>query len=100
KAIVPVDFAGHPADLDPILAIARRHGVPVVEDAAHAIGAEYKGRRLGAIADLTAFSFYATKNITSGEGGALTTGNAAWAERAAMLGLNGMRSDEWMRTYS
>jgi len=97
KAILPVDFAGLPPDLDPILAIARRHGLPVIEDAAHSIGAEYKGRRIGAIADLTAFSFYATKNITSGEGGALVTDNAAWAERAQIMGLHGMSRDAWKR---
>src|SRR5439155_3399584 len=68
-----------------------------VEDAAHAIGAEYKGRRVGGIADLTAFSFYATKNITSGEGGALTTNNGAWAERAAIMSLHGMSRDAWTR---
>jgi dTDP-4-amino-4,6-dideoxygalactose transaminase len=97
KAIVPVDFGGQPPDLDAILAVAGRHGVPVIEDAAHAIGAEYKGRRVGAIADLTAFSFYATKNITSGEGGALTTNNPAWAERASIMSLHGMNRDAWKR---
>ena len=97
KAIVPVDFAGHPCDLDPILEIARRRGLTVIEDAAHAIGAEYRGRRVGQIADLTAFSFYATKNITSGEGGALTTDNADWAERAAIMALHGISRDAWKR---
>jgi dTDP-4-amino-4,6-dideoxygalactose transaminase len=97
KAIMPVDFAGQPPDLDAIMGIARQHGIPVIEDAAHSIGAEYKGRRIGAIADLTAFSFYATKNITSGEGGALTTDNAAWAERAAIMSLHGMSRDAWKR---
>lgn len=97
KAIVPVDFAGLPPDLDAIFAVARRHGLPVIEDAAHSLGAEYKGRRIGGLADLTAFSFYATKNITSGEGGALTTNNAAWAERAQVMGLHGMSRDAWKR---
>jgi dTDP-4-amino-4,6-dideoxygalactose transaminase len=97
KAILPVDFAGQPADMDAIMAIAGRHGIPVIQDAAHSIGAEYKGRRVGAIADLTAFSFYATKNITSGEGGALTTDNPVWAERAAIMSLHGMSRDAWKR---
>lgn len=97
KAILPVDFAGQPPDLDAIMAIARKHGVAVVEDAAHSIGAEYKGRRIGSIADLTAFSFYATKNITSGEGGALTTRNPAWAERASIMSLHGMSRNAWKR---
>ncbi len=69
KAIMPVDLAGQPADLDPLLAT----GIPVVEDAAHAIEAEYRGRKVGAIADATCFSLYATKNVAAGEGGAVTT---------------------------
>lgn len=97
KAIVPVDFAGQAADLEPIMAIAARHGIPVIEDAAHSIGAEYKGKRVGGIADFTAFSFYATKNITSGEGGALTTNNAEWAERAQIMSLHGISRDAWKR---
>lgn len=96
-AIVPIDFGGQPPDLDTLMAVARRHGVPVIEDAAHSIGAEYKGRRIGGIADLSAFSFYATKNITSGEGGALTTSNPAWAERAMVMSLHGMTRDAWKR---
>ena len=97
KAVVPVDFAGHPADLDPIMALAHRHGLVVIEDAAHAIGAEYGGRRVGGIADMTAFSFYATKNITSGEGGALTTNNVEWADRVAIMSLHGISRDAWKR---
>jgi dTDP-4-amino-4,6-dideoxygalactose transaminase len=97
KAIIPVDFAGHPCDLDRILGIARRRGLVVIEDAAHSIGAEYRGRRVGGIADLTAFSFYATKNVTSGEGGALTTNNADWAERAGIMSLHGISRDAWKR---
>ena len=69
KAILPVDLAGQPCDLDPLLAL----GPPVVEDAAHAIEARYRGRRVGSIARATCFSFYATKNVTAGEGGAVTT---------------------------
>lgn len=97
KAIIPVDFAGHPCDLDAIMAIGRARKLAVIEDAAHAIGAEYRQRRVGGIADLTAFSFYATKNITSAEGGALTTNNPAWAERTAIMALHGISRDAWKR---
>jgi dTDP-4-amino-4,6-dideoxygalactose transaminase len=97
RALMPVDFAGQPPDLDAIGAIGRSHGVPVIEDAAHSVGAAYRGRRIGSVADITAFSFYATKNITSGEGGALVTNNAAWAERAAIMSLHGISRDAWKR---
>ena len=97
KAIIPVDFAGHPAELDAVLVVARRHGLSVIEDAAHSVGAEYQGRRVGGIADLTAFSFYATKNITSGEGGALTTSSDGWAERSRVMSLHGISRDAWKR---
>ena len=97
KALIPVDFAGHPCDLDSIMAIGSRGGLTVIEDAAHSIGAEYKGRRVGGIADMTCFSFYATKNITSGEGGALTTNRAEWAERIAIMALHGISRDAWKR---
>jgi dTDP-4-amino-4,6-dideoxygalactose transaminase len=92
-----VDFAGQPCDLDEILAIAHRHRLVVIEDAAHAVGAEYNGKPVGGIADMTAFSFYATKNITSGEGGALTTNRAEWAERIQIMALHGISRDAWKR---
>ena len=97
KALIPVDFAGQPCDLDAVMAIGSRYGLPVIEDAAHAIGAEYKGRRIGGVADMTCFSFYATKNITSGEGGALTTNRAEWADRIAVMALHGISRDAWKR---
>ena len=97
KALIPVDFAGQPCDLDAIMAIGARHGIPVIEDAAHAIGAGYKGRRIGGVADMTCFSFYATKNITSGEGGALTTNRQDWADRIAVMALHGISRDAWKR---
>lgn len=97
KAVIPVDFAGQPCELDAIMGIARRHGATVIEDAAHAVGAEFKGRRIGSIADMTAFSFYATKNITSGEGGALTTDSAEWADRVHIMALHGISRDAWKR---
>jgi dTDP-4-amino-4,6-dideoxygalactose transaminase len=97
KAVIPVDFAGQPCELDAIMAIARRHGSTVIEDAAHAVGAEFNGTRIGSVADMTAFSFYATKNITSGEGGALTTNRAEWADRVQIMALHGISRDAWKR---
>ena len=97
KAILPVHYGGHPCDMDEIMAIARKAGVYVVEDAAHAIGAEYRGRPIGSIGDITCFSFYATKNITTGEGGMLVTNNEEWANLARVLSLHGMSRDAWKR---
>jgi dTDP-4-amino-4,6-dideoxygalactose transaminase len=97
KALMPVDFAGHPCELDVLMAAGARHGLPVIEDAAHAIGARYKTRPVGGIADMTCFSFYATKNITSGEGGALTTNRADWADRIGVMALHGISRDAWKR---
>jgi dTDP-4-amino-4,6-dideoxygalactose transaminase len=97
RALIPVDFAGQPVDLDAVMDIGRRRGLPVIEDAAHSIGAEYKGRRVGGVADMTCFSFYATKNITSGEGGALTTNRQEWADRISVMALHGISRDAWKR---
>jgi dTDP-4-amino-4,6-dideoxygalactose transaminase len=86
KAILPVHLYGQPADMDPILEIARRHRLVVIEDAAQAHGAEYKGRRVGSIGDLGCFSFYPGKNLGAyGEGGAVTTSNEAYAKTIRML---------------
>lgn len=92
EAIVVVHYAGHPVDLDPILAMARAHDVAIVEDAAHAMPASYDGKPIGSHGNLTAFSFYATKNITTCEGGMLT-GDARLLERARVLHLHGMSKD-------
>lgn len=97
RAIIPVHFAGHPAPMDEIGEIARAHKLTVIEDAAHALPASYRGRRIGTISDLTAFSFYATKNLTTGEGGMLTIGDAELADRARMRRLHGMSRDAWRR---
>jgi dTDP-4-amino-4,6-dideoxygalactose transaminase len=102
RAIEPVHFAGHPCDMERILAIARRHNLKVVEDAAHAVGASchMEGRgmtKIGTIGDLTCFSFYATKNFTSAEGGAITTADDALAEKIAVASLHGMNKDAWKR---
>ena len=97
KAIMPVHFAGHPCDMDRIMNIAKRHKLSVIEDAAHAIESEYNGKKIGNIGDFTSFSFYATKNITTGEGGMLTTNNDELAEKARMMSLHGISKDAWKR---
>ena len=85
KAIMAVHIYGHPTDMDPLLALAKDRGIPVLEDAAEAHGAEYKGRRCGSIGDLAAFSFYANKAITTGEGGMVVTSDAALADECRSL---------------
>ena len=97
RAVVPVHFAGQPAAMDEILDVARRHGLKVIEDAAHALPASYRGRTVGTIGDLTAFSFYATKNLTTGEGGMLTLADAALADQLRSRRLHGMSRDAWRR---
>lgn len=97
RAIMVVHIAGLPAEMDTILAIARQHNLSVIEDAAHAFPATYKGRHIGSIGDLTAFSFYATKTLTTGEGGMLTTAHQHYAERAASMALHGINRDAWKR---
>jgi UDP-4-amino-4,6-dideoxy-N-acetyl-beta-L-altrosamine transaminase len=93
KAIVAVDYAGHPADLDELRAIADRHGVYLIEDAAHSIGSIYKGRPVGSIADITTFSFFPTKNITTGEGGAVASIHPELLERAKKFSRQGLVRD-------
>ena len=97
RMIVPVHIAGLPADLDAIHAIADKHGIPVLEDAAHSLPASYKGRRIGSLSRATAFSFYATKNLTTAEGGMLTTEDADLAARYRRLSLHGITADGWKR---
>jgi len=97
KAIVPVHFAGQPCDMDPLLALARPRGIAVVEDAAHALPASYGGRRVGTIGDLTCFSFYVTKAITTGEGGMVSTERYDYAARIRTMRLHGMSKDAWKR---
>jgi len=81
KAIVPVDFAGHPCDLDEIMRIAKKYNLLVIEDAAHSLGSEYRGCRIGSIADMTIFSFHPVKLITTGEGGMILTNNKKFYEK-------------------
>jgi dTDP-4-amino-4,6-dideoxygalactose transaminase len=90
KAIMPVHLYGHPVDLDPLLAIGRKHKLPLVEDAAQAHGAKYRGKTVGTFGEISAFSFYPGKNLGAyGEGGALVTNNAAYAARARALREHG-----------
>lgn len=100
KAILPVHYAGYPCDMDRIMSIATARGITVVEDAAHAFPAVYKGTVVGNIGHITCFSFYATKNITTGEGGAAVTGNDEWANRMRIMSLHGISRDAWKRYTS
>jgi len=93
KAILPVDFAGHPAALDEILSIAAEKNLIVIEDAAHALGAEYKGRRIGSIADMTILSFHPVKHITTGEGGMVLTSNPEFYEKLKIFRHHGIIRD-------
>jgi dTDP-4-amino-4,6-dideoxygalactose transaminase len=97
RAIVPVHMAGLACDMDEILDIGRRKGIPVIEDAAHALGTTVGPRMIGALSDLTCFSFYATKNLTTGEGGMVTTNDADLAARVRRLSLHGLSRDAWKR---
>lgn len=97
KAILPVDYAGHPADMDPLLAIARRHGLVVIEDACHALGAQYRRQPVGSIADMTVFSFHPVKHLTTGEGGMVTTNHAGYAETLRRFRNHGISSDARQR---
>jgi dTDP-4-amino-4,6-dideoxygalactose transaminase len=97
KAIVPVHFAGHPCEMDDIHALARARGLRVMEDAAHALPARYRGKMVGSLSELTVFSFYATKNLTTGEGGMVTTDDVELADRIRCRRLHGMTRDAWKR---
>jgi dTDP-4-amino-4,6-dideoxygalactose transaminase len=97
RAIMPVHLAGYPADMDSIIALARQYGLQVVEDAAHTLPSFYHGKHVGTIGQLGAFSFYATKTITTGEGGMLVTDDNGFAERARIMSLHGMSRDAWKR---
>ncbi|WP_306589637.1 DegT/DnrJ/EryC1/StrS aminotransferase family protein [Geothrix sp. 21YS21S-4] len=96
KVLLPVHYAGHPAAMDELDALAEEHGLAVLEDAAHAIPTHYKGRLVGSRANLAAFSFYATKNLTTIEGGCVT-GDPALVEKCRIIGHHGMNRDAWKR---
>ena len=97
KAIIPVHYGGQACDVDKILKIAKKHKLNVIWDAAHSLPTKYKGKIIGSFPDLTCFSFYATKPITTGEGGMLVTNNKIWAEKASVLSLHGISKDAWKR---
>ncbi len=97
KAIIPVHYGGHPADMDEIVALARSRNSFVIEDAAHALPSWYRGKMVGTIADMTCFSFYATKTLSTGEGGMVTTSMDDRAEKMRSLRLHGISSDAWNR---
>jgi dTDP-4-amino-4,6-dideoxygalactose transaminase len=97
RAIMPVHFAGLPVDLDPLYAIAQKHNLRVIEDAAHAIGTEYKGKRIGSFGDIQVFSFHPNKNMTTGEGGCVVTRDAKMADDVALLRFHGMDREAWNR---
>lgn len=99
KVVAAVDFAGHPADLDELLAITKNSGAYLLEDAAHAIGSLYRGRPVGNISDVTAFSFFPTKNLTSGEGGAVVSPDDELVERAQRFRSHGMVRDRARQRY-
>jgi dTDP-4-amino-4,6-dideoxygalactose transaminase len=97
RVLLPVHFAGRPCEMDAITAIARKHGLLVIEDAAHCIEGWFKGRKIGSIGDATCFSFYVTKNIVTGEGGMVTTPHEEWASKIKVYALHGMTKDAWAR---
>jgi perosamine synthetase len=100
KAIIPVHLAGEPCNLTALQELSGANSLHVIEDAAHALPASYRGKRIGSISELTAFSFYATKPITTGEGGMLATNNEEFAKRASIMRLHGIRGDAWKRYTS
>jgi dTDP-4-amino-4,6-dideoxygalactose transaminase len=102
KAVIPVHIAGHPCDMDAISGIAAERGLPIVEDAAHACSATFKGKPVGGsvgdgVSSTACFSFYATKTLATGEGGMITTDRADWAERMRIMSLHGISKDAWKR---
>lgn len=97
KAIVVVHFAGRVCNMDEIMKIVRKYNLKLIEDCAHAIEAEYHGKKTGSFGDLACYSFYATKNIVTGEGGMVTTNIREYAEKIKILGLHGMSKDAWKR---
>lgn len=100
KAIIPVHLAGHPCEMDQIMDLATGNRITVIEDAAHALPASYRGRRIGSIGDLTVFSFQAVKNLTTGEGGMITTDNEEYTKLLKTRRLHGINRDAWDRQAS
>jgi dTDP-4-amino-4,6-dideoxygalactose transaminase len=97
KALMPMHYGGQPCHMDELLALARAHGLRVIEDAAHALGAQDRGRPIGALSDAAVFSFYPIKPITTGQGGMLTTNDQALADQVRILSLHGLSKNAWNR---
>ncbi|MFN3234882.1 MAG: DegT/DnrJ/EryC1/StrS family aminotransferase [Gammaproteobacteria bacterium] len=97
KAVIPVHFAGLSVDCDPLYALAKKHQLHIIEDAAHAIGSEYKGKRIGSFGHTHVYSFHPNKNMTTGEGGCVSTFDEALAEKIALLRFHGMDREAWNR---
>ncbi|MDD5262460.1 MAG: DegT/DnrJ/EryC1/StrS family aminotransferase [Methylacidiphilales bacterium] len=97
KAVMPVHFSGLPVDMDPLYALAKKHGLRVIEDAAHAIGTEYHGKRIGSFGDTQVFSFHPNKNMTTGEGGCIVTRDPAMQKRVNLLRFHGIDREAWAR---
>ncbi len=97
KAVIPVHYGGHPCDMDAINRVAEYFGLAVIEDAAHAVGAQYRARKVGTLGAMACFSFYANKNMTTAEGGMLTTRDTELASRVRVLSLHGISKDAWKR---
>lgn len=100
KAIIPIHYGGQACDMDKIIDLAKKHNLKIIEDCAHAPGADYKRKKVGNFGDTGCFSFYATKNITTGEGGMITTNNKELAEKFILLRLHGMSKESWKRYHS
>ena len=97
KAVIPVHFAGQACDMDPLFSLAREHNLTVIEDAAHAAGTEYKGKRIGSLDSISIFSFHPNKNITTGEGGMVCTRDEDLTEEVSLLKFHGMSREAWKR---
>jgi len=97
KAIITVDYGGQPVNYTEIKKIAKKYKLFIIEDAAHSLPSLYKGRKVGTLSDITCFSFYATKTLTTGEGGMIVTNNSRWAKRMKIMRLHGMNKDAWKR---
>ena len=97
RALLPVHFHGRPAAMGPLRDLASKHGLFIIDDAAHAVETRYNGKTMGRLGDLTCFSFYITKNMTTVEGGMIATANKEWADRIKVLALHGMSQDAWAR---
>jgi dTDP-4-amino-4,6-dideoxygalactose transaminase len=97
RAVIPVHFAGQVCDMDPLFALAKEFNLTIIEDAAHAAGTEYKGRRVGSLDTISIFSFHPNKNITTGEGGMVCTADEALAEEVSLLKFHGMSREAWKR---